>query len=357
MLIWASLFFATALLAQEPRLTNATVQRRPAAGGLEKSFQAALVSQTQPLWIGYSVPIVDGNHRICCNSGNEDRLPAVLRHGHCLLEGHNDNMNFQTNDESDNSPRQEHLVVLFRAANGQVGKIRVFTEDCELDAGGLTVCWLDGVQSGESVTLLSRYVTSTASGDKTSRQIADSALTAVALHADPAADLALDSFTAPSLPREVRKNAAFWLGNVCGQKGCDILKRLLQSDQDKDVREQCVFALTLSKSPDALAAIIKTAHQDPSAHVRGQALFWLGQRAGEKAVKAITDAIENDPQTDVKKKAVFALSQLPKQEGVPRLIEVARKNRNREVRKDAMFWLGQSNDDRALAFFEEVLVK
>ena len=65
--------------------------------------------------------------------------------------------------------------------------------------------------------------------------------------------------------------------------------------------------------------------------------------------------MEEDPDTEVKRKAVFALSQLPKAEGVPLLIETARKNRNREVRKQAMFWLGQSDDPRALAFFEEVL--
>jgi hypothetical protein len=46
---------------------------------------------------------------------------------------------------------------------------------------------------------------------------------------------------------------------------------------------------------------------------------------------------------------------MPKDEGVPKLIEVAKTNRNREVRKQAMFWLGQSNDPRALEFFEQVL--
>ena len=54
---------------------------------------------------------------------------------------------------------------------------------------------------------------------------------------------------------------------------------------------------------------------------------------------------------------MFALSQMPKDEGVPRLIEVARSHRNAEVRKQAVFWLGQSNDPRALTFFEEVLKK
>ena len=95
----------------------------------------------------------------------------------------------------------------------------------------------------------------------------------------------------------------------------------------------------------------------PGAGVRGQALFWLAQKAGQQAVAAISGAIENDPETEVKKKAVFALSQLPKDEGVPLLIQVARTNRNAEVRKQAMFWLGQSNDPRAIKFFEDVLLK
>src|SRR5204862_183947 len=110
-----------------------------------------------------------------------------------------------------------------------------------------------------------------------------------------------------------------------------------------------------SLAPEAVNAMIDAARNDKSAHVRGQALFWLSQKAGDKAARAISDAIENDPETDVKKKAVFALSQLPKDQGVPKPIHAARDNRNREVRKDAMFWLGQSNDPRALTFFEEVL--
>jgi len=52
---------------------------------------------------------------------------------------------------------------------------------------------------------------------------------------------------------------------------------------------------------------------------------------------------------------VFALTQMPHNEGVPKLIEVAQNNKNPEVRKQAMFWLGQSQDPRALAFFEKIL--
>jgi len=37
------------------------------------------------------------------------------------------------------------------------------------------------------------------------------------------------------------------------------------------------------------------------------------------------------------------------------LIQGAVTKRNPEVRKQAMFWLGQSNDPRALEFFEKIL--
>ena len=103
--------------------------------------------------------------------------------------------------------------------------------------------------------------------------------------------------------------------------------------------------------------LIAMAREDQSAEVRRQALFWVGQKAGARAAETITGAIENDPDTEVMKRAVFALSQMPKDEGVPRLIDVARTHRNPEVRKQAVFWLGQSNDPRALKFFEEILKK
>jgi len=42
---------------------------------------------------------------------------------------------------------------------------------------------------------------------------------------------------------------------------------------------------------------------------------------------------------------------------VPALMEVARTNRDPRLRKSAIFWLGQTDDPRALAYFEEVLTQ
>jgi hypothetical protein len=340
--------------AQEAGWVNAKIQPRQAASGLEKEFQSLVKNQAEPAWIGYAVPVVAGNHRICCYSSEDRHKPAALRHGRCKLEGRDEGMNFQNNDD-DEGESPDQILVLFRVAEKSLGKIRVFTGDCELDAGGLPVHWLTDVKPKESIDWLASFVGG--SEEKAERRKSESAITAIALHADFAADPVLEKFVDPNRPEEVRKNTAFWLGNVRGQRGYETLRRMVRDDPSDKVREQCVFALHVSKVPEAVNTIIELARTDRNAHVRGQALFWLSQKAGQKATTAIVDAIENDPETDVKKKAVFALSQLPKDEGVPRLIAAARNNRNKEVRKEAMFWLGQSNDPRALAFFEEVLTK
>ena len=50
------------------------------------------------------------------------------------------------------------MVVLFRIAERAVDRIRVFSEDCELDAGGRTVTWLEGVRPADSIALLESFV-------------------------------------------------------------------------------------------------------------------------------------------------------------------------------------------------------
>src|SRR2546427_11560366 len=154
-------------------------------------------------------------------------------------------MSFQNNDEWE-SPDQ--ILVLFRVADKSVGKIRVFTDDCKLDAGGLPVHWLTNVKPKDSIDLLASFVGRTE--EKAERRKSESAITAIALHADSAADPMLEKFLDPKRPEEVRKNTAFWLGNVRRQKGYEILRRMVREDPSDKVREQCIFALHVSKVPE-----------------------------------------------------------------------------------------------------------
>ncbi|HVS89629.1 MAG TPA: HEAT repeat domain-containing protein [Candidatus Acidoferrum sp.] len=348
--------WAQSITDEAPKVVNGRVETQALSGSLSHEFQSLVDKTAEPIWVGYAEPRVAGDRLLCC--GNYDVTGDGVRGGcgNCRLEGRDEGTNVTSTDSGNvGLEGARRIAVLFRVEQKQIGKIRVVSEDCTLDAGGRTVIWLTGVKPAESVAWLEEFVLAQKHGGHDKHNTGDSALTAIAMHADAAADRALESFTAPDKPAELRKQTSFWLGEARGKTGLAALEKMAKNDPGPDVREEIAFAYSVSHEPGALGDMIRMAHEDGSAHVRGQALFWLAQKAGQKAVGTITGAIENDPDTEVKKQAVFALSQLPEDKGVPKLIEVAQTNRNPEVRKQAMFWLGQSEDPRALAFFEKVL--
>jgi hypothetical protein len=341
--------------AETPQVINAKMETRAVSGSLAETFRGIQAQADKPEWVGYSVEEVAGDRTVCCGNFNDSYGGC----GTCRLEKENNVISSNSRKDATSGTIElegsRQLVVLFRLENKQVMRIRETSENCTLDAGGLPFIWLAGVKPAESVALLADFVHKASFEGHGEHEIGQGALSAIALHADAAADRAFESFVAADQPEQLRKHASFWLGASRGKSGELLLQKMAKSDPSPEVRSQVAFALSVSHEPEALNEMIRMAKEDENTHVRGQALFWLAQKAGQKAMGAITGAIENDPDTEVKKKAVFALSQMPKDEGVPKLIEVAKTNRNPEVRKQAMFWLGQSNDPRALDFFEQVL--
>jgi hypothetical protein len=354
--------------AQPQPLVNARLLRHSAAGGLRATFDSLVAGAREPAWIAYAVP-VGRPGRMCCYDGGVEIGGSDVRGipCGCRLEGGRGSVIEGGRSGSYGADRPPEPVpleadarmhVLLRVAQGRVGRVRSFSPDCALDAGGLEFHWLTDVKPSESLALLASLVASEGKEAKSpddGKGVRDGALAAIAFHADPGADALLERFALPASPLDLRKQAAFWMGQARGRRGFEALRRLAREDAVPELREHAVFALTQSPEPGATSVIVEVAKRDPSAHVRGQALFWLGQKASRAAAAAITKAIEEDPETEVKEKAVFALSQLPRDEGVPLLIRQARTNRNPVVRKQALFWLGQSGDPRALAFFEEIL--
>lgn len=347
---------AKAQSSDAPQIENARVEKKTLAGPLATEVKSWTTKSEAPQWLGYAVPQMGREHAMCCGDYDGSWRNGC---GHCRLEDRGNGSNMTSRDETGTTKLEapRSVVVLFRAENKHVTKIRVVSQECSLDAGGLSFVWLSGVKPAESVELLETFVRGTDLDAHDEDHISHGALTAIALHADPAADRALESFTRSGEPESLRKQTAFWLGAAREKAGLAALEKMAKNDPSSEVRLQVTFALSVSHEQGAVEQMIRMAHDDQSSHVREQALFWLAHKAGQKAMGAITGAIENDPDTDVKKKAVFALSQLPRDEGVPKLIEVAQTNRNREVRKQAMFWLGQSHDPRALAFFEKILTQ
>jgi hypothetical protein len=330
-----------------------------AVQGLEQKMRDAGTGNVVT-WVGYRVPMVAGPRQMCCHDMIADG--NVMSGGTCRLES-GSGVSMNTGDQTSQRGTRVMLesptefVVLARMEAGRVSRIRTFTPDCNLDAGGMPVVWLKDVTPDESVAWLSPLVTSAPETGEQKDRVAKTAMTAIALHNVPAADRALESFVAPARAEWLRGDTTFWLGSARGEAGARLLARMIAQDPSDRVRHKATFGLSVSQVPSALTTLVATARDDRSTKIRGQALFWLAQKAGREAMATISGAIDNDPEIEVKKKAVFALSQLPADEGVPKLIDVARTHRNPEVRKQAMFWLGQSKDSRATKFFEDVLLK
>ena len=282
-------------LAAQPRLlTNAKVDTRSAAAGVEREFRALLTGEPQPAWIAWTVPSVR-SYALGCEYVSHDgwAAPGVIH-----LEP------------------PDHAVILFRIVNHTLERIRALSPDCEIDAGGVPVHWLNDVKPAESVALLAGWVASS----EISR---NGALGAIAMHDDAAADAALDRFAATGQPEDLRRRAIGWMGSARGRHGMETLRSLLANDANSAVRARAIAAIAESKEPDALALVVATARDDRDQQVQQRAISALGNLAAGK--------------------------------GVPVLIEIAQKSPSVDMRKHAMNALQQTHDPRALAFFEQVL--
>ena len=141
-----------------------------------------------------------------------------------------------------------------------------------------------------------------------------------------AASYLIDLVETTSLDPDAREEA---LQAAVAADGVEIWPRLLRVAKDRgqvsDVRE---------------AALFWTAHE-------------AGVRAASD-IEDI--AIATDEETDVQEAAVFALTQLPAPGSTDALLRLARENRNPEIVRTVYFWLGQQDDPRVVALFEDVLL-
>lgn len=350
---------AVLVAAQQPRISNGQVTAQAAGTPFIQSFQSLVSGEASVAWIGYTVPSVHTDGIMCCVNAGSTWVSGTMSHesaccSACRIEPAASASGTPATAQPPAPVKLEGpdtLIVLFRVVDRKVERIRMFSEECALDAGGRPVRWLDNVRSADSVALLETFLPAEADRER----ITNSAVAALAMHAGPEAGAAVERLARSHTSTRVRGEALFWIAQRGDANADRTILQALEKDPSPEVRKRAVFALSQLAEDVAVPALLGVARQHATPSVRGEAIFWLGQKAGRKAARDITERIEQDPDTDVKKRAVFALSQMPKEEGIPLLIQVARSNANPAVRKQAIFWLGQSKDPRAVDFFAEIL--
>jgi hypothetical protein len=247
---------AAASVAGAQPVVNARVERRTVAPPLAREIQAA-VDRGAATWIGYSVPILrraDGALRStewCC--------------GRCRLE----------------PPTM--LVVLARAEGRILQEVRSLSVDCDVDAGGMPLVWLEGVNADDSVAWLTSLVQGAPAGRPLDR-LANAALAALAQHAAPAAAAPLVQLARSGSTTATRSRALALLAQRAADEALPTIAAAIEQDPDKEVRRQAVASLGRMPGGAGILRLMDLArtHQDPE--VRRQAMLSLGQSRDPRAV-------------------------------------------------------------------------
>ena len=257
---------------------------------------------------------------------------------------------------SSSEDRGEPAGVLFlnivKGNKSEVMDIHIFDLDQNFHFDEEPVYWLGEKDSQESVNFLKDMF------EEADEDLGKDLVFVLYSHDNESIPEFLKDVSLGSYESEVRESAIFWLGNIKDQRSLNYLKEIYNKSDNNEIKKKVIFSIQLGDSDESVEELIKIAKNEDNREVRKSAIFWLGQKASEKSIAALKDVVEGSKEDEeVKKSAVFALSQLPKDQAVPALIDIAKTNKSASVRKNAIFWLGQTGDERALKFFEDILLR
>jgi HEAT repeat protein len=137
-----------------------------------------------------------------------------------------------------------------------------------------------------------------------------------------------------------------------------LLQNLFETMTTRELKRRALTGIARNDNSDAAATyIIRVAETEKDLELRKNAIASLGRIAGQKSLGALTSTVDNDVEVELQKQAVIAIGRRSKDEAIPILIRTARNHPKMAVRKLAIQMLGQTGDERAVAFFRELLSK
>lgn len=324
------------------------------AGGLTNAETSDRESVSDPVkvmreaeggWLAFSMPVLEGTRQPCCWQGNWNSSQHALQEVGCYL-----GRQMQSYGSHSGSPLAENVIAYMEIEDGRVRSLRVLGEQCPVDGGGARVTWIGQVDEKAGLDWFEQLARTS-----DTEAVAGTALYALSLHQSNKATERLTSM-ALQTDGELQGEAVFWLGEGRGAEGFEALEQLLAELPRGDVRREINFALSLNGTDEAAERLSEISRNDGDPEQRAGALFWLASEFPEQASSLVMQAIEHEQDEDVLEQAVFAVSQLPDETATPLLLELATDpSRSREVRRQALFWLANSDDDEAIAALVKLL--
>ena len=245
--------------AQTPRLSNGRIESH-ATANIAKDLRALAATFTEPTWIGYTQPLIDGEHNMC--------------------DYWNNGMRFSQSTDPIRLEPADFFFVMFRVENKEIIRIRTYSANCPLDAGGKAVHWFNNVAVNDSVNFLKTFIGATAT-----RRLMDASVTAIALTEGQQPLSELIALARDGATSSVKGSALFWLAQRAGQQAVGTITAAIDNDPDTDVKKKAVFALSQLPKDQGVPLLIDQARNNKNPAVRKQAMFWLGQSKDPRALK------------------------------------------------------------------------
>jgi hypothetical protein len=295
----ACTLLGSSLAAQQPRVVNGQVVPQQAGPALAQTFRSLVAQQVEVAWIGYAVPVRGRNRTMCCWSDGNSNFSGTMAAGDapccgsCRIEPGTTETPVRGTAPAPAGPVKlegaDRMLVLFRVANRQVDRVRTFSEDCRIDAGGTTIRWLEGVNAADSIALLETIV-----GGEQERKsrVTNGALAAISQHAEPSAASVLQRLARGHASAAVRGDAIFWVAQLVGDKAAGTITEAIDRDPETEVKRRAVFALSQLPKGGGVPLLIDVARKNPNPAVRKQAIFWLGQSKDPRALEFFAEILK-----------------------------------------------------------------
>jgi HEAT repeat protein len=214
------------------------------------------------------------------------------------------------------------------------------------------VFWLSQVRDPRAVDMLVTILNS--NGETALR---DRALFALSQHVSPKAAAVLRDFAEDEhQPTELRQRAIFSLGQRREGEQMDYLRSLYRKVSSQALKENVMFALMQRRGSgnEAFIMAIVTDPKEPL-ELRKKAIFNVGQMG--TSVTQLTTLYSTLDDRELREQVIFAIAQRHESAALDKLMDIAKSDPDRELRKKAIFWLGQSRDPRATTFLAELINK
>lgn len=331
-------------------------------------------AQQGRFWVGYQFEV---------RPGVAIDFEIVDSAGGVYMSMDNTSMMFDQRHET----RELGLFLLYDTQREAFTRAEIYNLRRQHEFSGYPVYWAGRVTNEESLNYLKSMLDAT---DPDTKRLAERATFAIALHDDARVDTLLTEIIRRPASDPMRARAIYWLGNTGetvtknalfaeivrnNQEAADVrqnamsalgmgrsaaaltlLQNLYETMPTRELKRRALFGIARNDSSEAAATyLIRVAENEKDMELRKNAITSLGRIAGQKSLGALTTTVEGDSEVELQKQAVIAIGRRPKDEAIPILIRTARNHPKMPVRKTAIQMLGQTGDERAVAFFRELL--